>query len=129
MRVAFKWLASSRSYRVIVVKRQARFKSICLFGTRKLGGPLCGACLIAILMGALGFEPRTSALSGLRSNQLSYAPVSNNTAPVFQAPDCKQPGCFSPAGLLCSRILAFCPLAVQCGWPQMMIIDVEYRFA
>lgn len=26
-------------------------------------------------MGALGFEPRTSALSGRRSNQLSYAPV------------------------------------------------------
>jgi hypothetical protein len=25
-------------------------------------------------LGALGFEPRTSALSGLRSNQLSYAP-------------------------------------------------------
>ena len=29
----------------------------------------------AILVGVLGFEPRTSVLSGLRSNQLSYTPL------------------------------------------------------
>ena len=31
-------------------------------------------------VGALGFEPRTSALSGLRSNQLSYAPAIQSIA-------------------------------------------------
>jgi hypothetical protein len=41
-------------------------------------------------LGALGFEPRTSALSGLRSNQLSYAPGAR-----LPQPGCffRQPGC------------------------------------
>ena len=28
-----------------------------------------------IMVGVLGFEPRTSSLSGTRSNQLSYTPI------------------------------------------------------
>ena len=30
--------------------------------------------MIVIMVGVLGFEPRTSSLSGTRSNQLSYTP-------------------------------------------------------
>src|SRR5262249_42280988 len=40
-------------------------------------------------LGALGFEPRTSALSGLRSNQLSYAPGFRLQQPGGST----QPGC------------------------------------
>ena len=41
-------------------------------------------------MGAPGFEPGTSALSGLRSNQLSYAPVRGETH-LFVAVLCRTP--------------------------------------
>lgn len=41
-------------------------------------------------MGAPGFEPGTSALSGLRSNQLSYAPVRGETC-LFTEVLCRTP--------------------------------------
>src|SRR4051794_36578456 len=34
-------------------------------------------------MGARGFEPRTSPLSGVRSSQLSYAPECTGHAPIL----------------------------------------------
>ncbi len=58
-------------------------------------------------LGALGFEPRTSALSGLRSNQLSYAP--GNLCP---ASDCNSPA-VHPSRAACRCILAFFGRTVQ----------------
>jgi hypothetical protein len=36
------------------------------------------------LVGISGFEPETSSLSGTRSNQLSYMPISITTKMIFQ---------------------------------------------
>jgi hypothetical protein len=43
------------------------------------------------MAGATGFEPATSAVTGQRSNQLSYAPVTNGTRKVFQFLEERQP--------------------------------------
>ena len=40
-----------------------------------------GTSLLKGLVGLGGFEPPTSPLSGVRSNQLSYRPNSNATGP------------------------------------------------
>ena len=45
------------------LKRRVRFTSMDIFPTA------------ANMVGVLGFEPRTSSLSGTRSNQLSYTPI------------------------------------------------------
>ena len=39
--------------------------------------PAIGALSLSYMVGVLGFEPRTSSLSGTRSNQLSYTPISS----------------------------------------------------
>ena len=45
-------------------------------------------------MGTRGFEPRTSALSELRSNQLSYAPILTGAAILVHSPASVQPSGF-----------------------------------
>ena len=47
-------------------------------------------------VGTRGFEPRTSALSELRSNQLSYAPVLTGAAILAHPPAPVQPSGFRP---------------------------------
>ncbi len=39
---------------------------------------------LALIVGARGFEPRTSPLSGVRSSQLSYAPSQQGQIYLFQ---------------------------------------------
>ena len=43
----------------------------------------------AVLVGVLGFEPRTSSLSGTRSNQLSYTPWWSRRGSNPRQPACK----------------------------------------
>ncbi len=42
------------------------------------------------MAGATGLEPATSAVTGQRSNQLSYAPVANGTRNVCEIHDTRQ---------------------------------------
>lgn len=45
------------------------------------------------MAGATGLEPATSAVTGQRSNQLSYAPVLNGTGNVCEISSGSQPVC------------------------------------
>ena len=54
-------------------------------------GPLYRSVFLRLeMVGVLGFEPRTSSLSGTRSNQLSYTPIlpqlPNEASPSTAAP-------------------------------------------
>lgn len=54
--------------------------SVC-HGHARSGNLLAGGEARQWLVGHSGLEPETSVLSGLRSNQLSYTPDSNNFSP------------------------------------------------
>ena len=48
---------------------------------------LMGIFLFGRLVGTSGFEPPTSRLSGVRSNHLSYAPISSGGDEEVRTPD------------------------------------------
>ena len=50
-------------------------------------GALMGIFLFGRLVGTSGFEPPTSRLSGVRSNHLSYAPISSGGDEEDRTPD------------------------------------------
>jgi hypothetical protein len=59
-------------------------------------------------VGALGFEPRTSALSGLRSNQLSYAP-GDGRSPLRNRSIANSPAVFPSRAAVCEYFGVFPP--------------------
>src|SRR5262249_585331 len=84
-------VADHHAQLVIVEKRKLHVRSLQLFIVRENGpssgadrdladapmqaGVACGMAFMKEVAGAKGLEPSTSAVTGQRSNQLSYAPA------------------------------------------------------